>query len=188
MNRQFLGDALDWWKGGLLTWLRKDDYLRDVVVVPCFTDSKEWSKEDFALYSQLLGVDKSSIHDEGGASEYSDFFFDPDTGVKTGRVKKEAQYLTPNRLLSVLRGNPNCVAAVYQHVSRQSTHSRLNQVVEVLRQNDKKVCFCSLESSNVAMLFASRHCGRIESIHNGLTTLYRSKAPERVYLWTCVLE
>ena len=186
MNRRYLGDALDWWKGGLLTWLRKDTFLRDIVVVPCFSDAEDWTEEDLMLYSELLGVDQTRIGTERGAPEYVDIFFDPDIGVRTGKVKKKSKYVEPERLRVTLTGNPNCVVAIYQHGTRQGTRSRIKEVVEVLRQNDREGCICSSESSTVAMLFASHHCGRIESIHDGLSRLYRRMSSERTRIWKCV--
>lgn len=184
MNRQYLGDAMDWWKGALLGWLQSNQFMRDVVVVPCFTDEHSWTSKDFALYCKLLGTDRDHIRDESDVHEFSDTFFDPDTGVKTSG-SADSKYVSPERLHAVFRRNPNCVAAIYQHVSRQKTRSRISRVVEILQQSVPKACFCSSESSGVAMLFGSLHCGRIESIADGLNSLYGNKARDRVGMWKC---
>lgn len=90
---QFLGDALDHWKGSIFSRLRKAGLLEDFSVDPMLTDSEDWNTADFRLYADLLQVSidqilRHKIDLKEDRSKYfakiehsGDLFLDPDTGI-----------------------------------------------------------------------------------------------------------
>lgn len=92
MRLEFLGNALDHFKGSILRRLRSEGLLQELRVDPMATDGDSWKKDHYQLYADLLGVpaDRVFEHREpfGHRSrvldhaEYSgDLFLDPDTGI-----------------------------------------------------------------------------------------------------------
>ena len=186
MNREFLGDAQDWWKGGLLRLLTQRGLLANLQVDPRLTDPAAWRSADWALYSDLLGLPTADVRGTGEGTAGHDLFLDPDTGVRTGRVAEEAKYVTPEQVISLLATEPQRVVAIYQYVRRPPVRSRMEQVVAAFRARADDLCYCSSESrSGVAMLFVSKACDRILAIHSLFVGFYRRKARERTALWRC---
>jgi len=54
MNTQYLGDALDHWKGCLFEYLESEHALLDFGVDPMATDPDRWGETDFELYARLF--------------------------------------------------------------------------------------------------------------------------------------
>jgi hypothetical protein len=192
MNLNFLGDALDHWKGSILRLMRTEKLLVDLKVDLMATDANNWKKEDFVLFAKLLGVSPSQLVEHRGSlnenrSAYfgelsdttGDLFFDPDTGIATSRVNEPEKYLFPGELHCLL-GKGERVVAVYQHVNRQQTRNRVKKVVEVVRENHQTVACCSYESPSVAMLFFSESSSRIKPIEKYFSKLLGRHARNRV--------
>lgn len=60
MNLKHLGDALDFWKGGLIG--RLEGVLNDGHILPMFTDAPNaWTPDRLLLYAHLTGMDVSRI-------------------------------------------------------------------------------------------------------------------------------
>src|SRR5439155_23282252 len=61
MQRSYLGDALDFWKGALLALLRASSEGRRVVkLLPMFTDAG-WDSDACDTYTHLLGATRSDL-------------------------------------------------------------------------------------------------------------------------------
>ena len=54
MNLDFLGDALDHWKGSLFQSLCAAQVLRDFTVDPMATDQESWKEADFDVFETWL--------------------------------------------------------------------------------------------------------------------------------------
>lgn len=54
MNLEFLGDALDHWKGSLFQSLCAGQVLHDFAVNPMATDQESWKEADFEVHARLI--------------------------------------------------------------------------------------------------------------------------------------
>lgn len=117
MNLQYLGDALDHWKGAILGYLQTRGQLSELAVDAMATDADEWHTADHQLFASLLHIQstqilshsKSLVRDRVGyfaeITHQGDLFLDPDTGVATGRVGSEEKYLMPHELINLLNAD-----------------------------------------------------------------------------------
>lgn len=56
MNLQYLGDALDHWKGAILRQLQSSRCLADLAVDAMASDASEWNATDKQLFAGLLNI------------------------------------------------------------------------------------------------------------------------------------
>jgi len=196
MNLQFLGDALDHWKGSVFEALQQSHLLCDFRVDAMASDSEAWRKQDYRLYARLLRVGQHQLvaHENvlsGNRSHYfeeisvdGDLFLDPDTGFKTGRVKKPPQYLTPAEFLFLLERDKDRIVAVYQHVRAIRTRDRVEKVLQVLRRYAGYNFSCtSYESGTAALLFFGLDRRRVEAIREHFHGLLDEHADKRIGHW-----
>jgi hypothetical protein len=195
MNLRYLGDALDHWKGSLFERLQRASLLRSLAVDAMATDAEDWQPADFALFADLLRVEGRQIlrhkHlleiDRGGyfaeITHEGDLFLDPDTGIATGKVGVDSQYLFANEVHALLARQPGRVLAVYQHIRAQKTRDRLQRVISSLKLPDQPFTCCSYESGTVAMLFFSRDAGRVDALYQHFLVSLGRHAPGRIYRW-----
>ena len=61
MNLDYLGDALDHWKGSVFAFLQGEGALRNLAVDAMATDASPWNAGDFAVYARLLRVRDDQI-------------------------------------------------------------------------------------------------------------------------------
>ncbi|HYA40080.1 MAG TPA: hypothetical protein VEF34_02155, partial [Syntrophobacteraceae bacterium] len=54
MNSQFLGDALDHWKGSIISLLLSKQLTQNIVAEPMITDLQPWQREDIDTYGRLV--------------------------------------------------------------------------------------------------------------------------------------
>ena len=108
MNRKYLGDALDHWKGSVFESLQQRNALRDFAVDTMATDMNDWQSEDINVFARLLRISASQIirhtvtlktrEKYFAEIEHSgDLFLDPDTGIQTGPVKNPTQIYSAGR-------------------------------------------------------------------------------------------
>lgn len=189
MNLDFLGDALDHWKGSLFESLQEAHALRDFGVDPMASDS--WRQEDFRLYARLLRIGRSQIirHHatlEDRAEYFSqishqgDLFLDPDTGVATGRVKHPQRYVKPSEIGQLLDCSTDRLLVVYQHVRGRQVAGRVKDVMQTLERVIGNFHACSYESGTVAMLFLSRAPERTERVEKHFVALLGRHAADRI--------
>jgi len=195
MNLQFLGDALDHWKGSVFEILQKSGQLVNFRVDAMASDAEDWGPSDWNLFSSLLRVRPDQIIPHRNSlkgsranyfqeiSESCDLFLDPDTGVQTGAVNNPWQYLRPIELVALLDKNPKHVVAVYQHVRAQATRVRVQQVLTSIKIINQGFFCTSYESGTVALLFISFDRSRVKSINNCFGALLGKHADRRVGLW-----
>ena len=194
MNLRFLGDALDYWKGAILSDLRAEDLLTNLRVDRMASD--QWQPADLALFAHLLRIKENGLishryrllqQREKYFAEISadgDLFLDPDTGIQTSAVKHIEQYLKPSELLQILEAKKDRLVAVYQHVSRVRTRRRVERILSILESEKKSDFFCvSYESGTVALLFFSYKRERIEGVRNYLCSLLKVHATHRIGCW-----
>ena len=197
MKLDYIGDALDHWKGSILEDLQKANLLRYLTVDAMASDAESWVDDDWVLYARMLRICKQQImsHQNHLSNEHSvyieeiihkgDLFLDPNTGIATCPVKKTSRpdYLLMSDLRKLLRHDDSRVIAVYQHVRGQQTRCRLNRIVSDLQELDGSFVCGSYESSVVAMMFLSRNVQRVEFITNHFRALLGRHADNRVHLW-----
>ena len=126
MRREFLSDACDFWKRGILDLIR--DHGRAMRVVPMLADVA-WSPEDLRTCADLLGTGVDNIgplrtftntarhayfSEAGMFVRERDVFIDPDTGVALANPRPA--HLVPDDVAR-LPAQDN-VVAIYQHGSR----------------------------------------------------------------------
>ncbi len=137
MNLEYLGDALDHWKGSLFEYLQSEGVVRDFIVDPMVTDPDLWTEDDFALYACLLRINLEQIirHNASLAdrsryfaemSQHGDLFLDPDTGMATNGASPIKKYVKPSEVAALLQSCASRLVAIYQHVRAQKkdAHAR----------------------------------------------------------------
>jgi hypothetical protein len=166
MNLEYIGDALDHWKGSLFSRLQKEHILKDLAADPMSTDDRYWREVDFRLYADLLQLKvgqvirhKKKLKDN--RKEYlaeikhdGDLFVDPDIGVAPTHPGPPIKYITVKEIHQLLDSRPTRILCIYQH-TRGKTRTRVNESVQMLRALNANVYFCSYESPTAAILFLS---------------------------------
>jgi len=191
MNLDYLGDALDHWKGSLFEYLRAKNLLRDFAVDPMATDRERWHEADFSLFARLLriGPDRIIRHEASllARPQYfaeiahgGDIFLDPDTGIATSGSSEAAKYVRPRELATLLASPRGRVVAVYQHVRAQKASVRVDRCLAVIAKEIDAVAWCSYESPTVAMLFLCDEDTRTREIATALKELLGRHAERRV--------
>ena len=168
MNRKFLGDAYDCWKGWLIKTLQDEKLVSDLAVDPMFTDPEPWNDADLAAYARLLYVERGQIllhtvdlaknradyFKETTEKHHGDLFLDPDTGIYSGRRQPHVKHVTAREIGSLLSDAPKRLTMIYQHTARTHMSKRVDEVTKVL-QNEVPCAWASYESATAAMLFVS---------------------------------
>lgn len=193
MNIKHLGDAFDFWKGGIIRLLNVS--LNDLHVYPMFTDtdvSNAWTPGCIQLYASLIGVDVSKVllpltrFETSIRGKYfkmvdiradADLFVDPDTGIASDRAGK-IQHIRLCEINQLLPADSSRIVMIYQH----SWH-KITWVDDCL----KKVCsyhdlkgsatFAYMGSS-VAMIFISRSQRRLKAVHQIFGKFMESTLPD----------
>jgi hypothetical protein len=191
VNSKFLGDALDHWKGSLISILSSKMLIRNVTVEPMITDVRLWSKEDLETYRRLQKLESTSpiCHRQStfsgrrdeyfdGVPEGGDVFLDPDTGIATGNGGREhVKVLELGKLLS----KSDRVLMVYQHSARGPFHKRLLEITDIVSHDIPSVHVTIYECGRVAVFFISLNRARIHEIQNALKIYLRGTAERRVW-------
>jgi len=195
MNLQFLGDALDHWKGSVFEELQKSNLLYNFKVDLLASDANYWQQKDYNIFSQLLRIfpDQIIAHQHTLQSDrksyfqeipgYGDLFLDPDTGIKTGSVKDEYQYLFPSELFNLLNKDNKRLIIVYQHVRAQKVRNRVEQVLNVLQKHQSTYFCTSYDSGTVSLLFFSLDRQRIQNITAHYRAFLGRHADNRIGQW-----
>lgn len=194
MRLQFLGDALDHWKGALFQQLCSENLLKDLHVEPMITDVRIWTPKELNTYARLLQLKSVDmiIHSDrtfiGKRLDHfksigysSDLFLDPDVGIATG--KSSRKHIMTNEIELLLENNSERVLSIYQHARQGITMpERVIEVTNYLARkiNIKDISCVSYECTMVAMLFISKNEERIESIYNYFNDLLGSVADRRI--------
>ena len=192
MNIQFLGDALDYWKGFILSRLQKGGILHDFAVDPMLTDAEKWDTADFQLYADLLQIrpdqvlrHKARLHEDrdkyfAEIRHSGDLFVDPDTGMTLRGARCE--HIKIREVCQLLGEKSPRILCIYQHI-RYRTRDRVNRLVSALRECDANIYSFSYESRTVAMLFLSRKQGRIERVERYFKDYFGRHADVRGKIW-----
>ena len=195
MNLQYLGDALDHWKGSIFEALQAGQVLRDFLVEPMATDHREWSTADWDLLARLLRIHPDQIvkHQTSFADDRAryfleipasaDLFLDPDTGIRTGAVDAVAKYVEPRELHSLLNQYSERLLVVYQHVRAKKTRDRIEEVLTAVRRVDGAFDCVSYESGTVALLFMSKSTSRVSSVRRFFESYLGRHAEGRIGNW-----
>jgi hypothetical protein len=195
MKLQFLGDALDHWKGSVFETLQQQGVLRDFFVDPMASDAPAWKPADSKLFARLLRIEQRQLVSHGhdlcnDRARYfaeippnGDLLLDPDTGIKTGTVKRIEQYLLPTELFEAMGRGENRIVVVYQHVRAKKTRERIEKVIATLNAKDGQFCCTSYESGTVAFLFLSRNGGRIGTVRDFFPQFLGAHASNRIGFW-----
>lgn len=196
MNLQYLGDALDHWKGAILAYLQAKSQLVNLSVDAMAADADEWQDGDRVLFASLLHVQASQLVNHchnlvtaraayfGEIAHAGDLFLDPDTGIATGPVQYPWQYATPQEIHTLLSAHPTRTVAVYQHIRARRTRDRIQEIIAVLAQTQPNFACASYESATVAMLFLSRSADRIAAISKSFRNWLGRHADGRIGVWT----
>jgi hypothetical protein len=191
MNLDYLGDALDHWKGSLFEYLQAENVLRDFAVDPMASDGERWNEADFSLFARLLRIGRHQIiaHQASllARAQYfaeivhgGDVFLDPDTGIATSGSSRAAKYIRPRELAMFLGFPRGRAVAVYQHVRAQKACVRVDRCVAAIAKEIDAAGWCSYESPTVAMLFLCDEDTRTSEIARALKELLGRHAERRV--------
>ena len=179
MKRAHLGDSIDFWKRGLIGYLRTAAIIERIEVVPVTTDAQAWTSVELEAYATILGVSVADLLGTGrftqsGRTPYfnslmvtTDVFVDPDTGVtEPATTAAHVSALECGRLL--VRDPPNIVM-VYQHAQRNNDWAK--RQLEVVRKALPGVQTFAYQSSVVGMLFLSWDAVRLQKVRSALSDL-----------------
>jgi len=156
------------------------------------SDAPAWELADSQLFARLLRIDERQLVSHhcdlcenrlryfAEIPPEGDLFLDPNTGIKTGNVKRLEQYLLPSELFQVLGSDKERVVVVYQHVRAKKVRERLEEVLEVVRKNNGRFSCTSYESGTVAFLFVSRSHNRIAKIRDCFLQFLGTHAKNRI--------
>ncbi len=195
MKLEFLGDALDHFKGSVFEALQSSNILENFLVDGMISDIDNWAPEHLSLYAKLLRVKRHQIvehkaHLDINRKSYfdeipqsGDLFVDPDTGIKTSPVNEVQKYLKKEELFSLMKNQKQRVVAVYQHKSRKDLRLRVDDVLKYLRLGDPNCKCLSYFAGNVALLFFCFQLDRIEAIRAHFHKFLGYRADNRVGLW-----
>ncbi|MGD0827224.1 MAG: hypothetical protein ABSA09_03970 [Desulfobaccales bacterium] len=197
MKLEFLGDALDHWKGSVFEGLQSSNVLNGFRVDAMISDIGNWAPEHLSLYAKLLRVKSHKIVEHKGTldrnrKEYfdeiprsGDLFLDPDTGIMPCSGG-DIRHLKHEELFSLMNYEGKRVVAVYQHGSHtMSLKSRVEDVLNMLRSVHPN-CYCASyysSSCNVTLLFFSFQRNHIESVNRYFHKLLGSHGDKRIGLW-----
>lgn len=194
MNLEFLGDALDHWKGALFASLQKEKILRDFAVDPMATDQDSWGKKDREVYARLLRIKQSQVIRHkvslqkrakyfGEIAHKGDLFLDPDTGVETPGVKGDrCRYVRPAEIGQLFDRSDERLLIIYQHVRGKRVSDRVEKVLKTLHDEIDQFRCCSYESGTVAMFFLSRLEARTSTVAKHFKAVLGRHANGRIRL------
>jgi hypothetical protein len=192
MNKKYLGDAFDHWKGSLIQILNDNGAIQNLAVEPMITDEKKWGNNDLEMYKKLLNLpetskichrsktfrnDRRQEYFKNDISEKCDLFLDPNTGIAPGhppenRVKiKEIKYLLER----------NGVLMIYQHLARNSAKNQRSILEKRIEKIGVPRHYCVYQCGQVAMIFISRKQNRIEKIKKTLKSYLCGTAAKRIW-------
>ena len=175
MNKNFLGDALDHWKGSLLGRLEQRGLGVDIHVVPMLT-RVGWNKQFLTLYADLLHRrhDQVLLADEVFESRNresyfakvewtGDLFLDPDTGLGQRRGHQHVVAADLRQLLD--GGDEDRIIMVYQHAWRTSNpHGLIKRIAREVEAHA-----LSMVSSQVEMVVFCRDKAKTDRLLDALT-------------------
>lgn len=204
MNLDFLGDALDHWKGGIFRWLKDWGILYDLKCDLMATDQHLWKEFDYSLYAKIVGIDNNqiirhnlSITNQENRRKYfeeinhkGDIFFDPDIGLdarKTTVPQSDLpKYLTCQELIDQLLGHRNSLVMVYQHIRSRITSERVDEIICILTERFPETRFSCLtyESSSVVMLIFSLNNDRIRNAMGKFESVLGTNVKNRIRIKT----
>jgi hypothetical protein len=197
MKKEFIGDALDHYKGSILKLLSSDDLLENLAIEPMITDDNAWTPDEISLYLRLLCAPENTqiIHKGkpflGNRKKYfaeinqtGDVFLDPDTGVTTSKVSPGHIKATElNIILNEDRMNKS-VLIVYQHNAiGRKFEERIKEIVEHVLAVIEKGCCTTYEGRQVGMIFLSKNEDRIKLIHQRFKEFLGEKYAFRTRIW-----
>jgi len=184
MNLNHLGDAFDFWKGGILEPLNCN--LNNLHVLPMFTDENvpcTWTEDHLQHYAQLLRIHdierilkKEVPFNRTGRGDYFqdvngelDLFIDPDIGIEP-QSGGDVKHIKLEELAMLLRKNPQRVLLVYQHSNPKKDWLE-DVLVRVRDSRPLNGCECfAYQAGRVAMIFiSSRANERLSAIWQALS-------------------
>jgi len=196
MNRKFLGDAFDDWKGSIIQRLSSEGLLKNLAVEPMITDKQPWAEKELSTYSRLLNLwdihlilHRTQVF-AGNRMEYfksighrGDLFLDPDTGITTGKTSHK--HITASELKNLLESDTtrSRLLLVYQHAAHGSFQDRVESIAQHVFRRIQNLCCTTYECGTVAMLFFSFHKGRIVAIKRFFDDLLGNGDNGRVRIW-----
>ena len=186
MNLKHLGDALDFWKGGLIG--RLEGVLNDGHILPMFTDAPNaWTPDRLLLYAHLTGMDVSRIlrhdisfrltnrrnyFDNLPIANHVDLFVDPDTGIEpAGGGNCKYKYIKLDELARLLPESSSRILLVYQHKPRTKDWPSecLKRTAKALQLEDR--CLFAYNAGDASMIFLSRDGRRLTVVRKALGKL-----------------
>jgi hypothetical protein len=191
MHREYLGDALDHWKGGLFELLQSEGVLHNFNVDAMASDG-HWDDDEIDLYARLLRVNRQQfvrhcfdlVKDRAKyfseIPKKGDIFFDPDRGILADAYPR-FRHLTPTELFEIMNGEPARIVAVYQHKwQRKTMATTMEQVLAALESRNMPFACSWYSSGTVAMLFISQTRDRVKSVRDCFCQLLGQRANRRV--------
>jgi hypothetical protein len=193
MHLQWLGDALDHWKGAMFEYLQNEGKLANFRVDPMATDDASWSLADLRLYARLLRVSDNRVirHQmvlRASRAKYfleipddGDLFLDPDVGIHVGeKPGKNPTHLMPDEIFQLMSKGGR-ILAVYQHKhQRLGMNITLDRMFDALRHNRGSFSCVSYLSGTVALMFLSRTSERTDDIASRFRDLLGGHANNRI--------
>lgn len=190
MRLEYLGDALDHFKGALFRRLKDADLIHDLAADPMATDVEDWTEDDYRLYSDLVAISsEKTLRDQGTLNKVGrrplglpghrgDLFLDPDTGVRTGSQSTARKFVLPEEVGPLLESSRLLI--IYQHAWRADESESVRQAVAAVRRVEAGITAAAYTSRQVGMLFLSRDSERVSAVASWMRKWLGSKG-QRVF-------
>jgi hypothetical protein len=176
VRREWLGDALDFWKRSFIEVLNASAPTPSSLrVLPMFTDAG-WSTAEIDTYASILGVPTTALMTtaqltKSGRAGYfativsglqANVFLDPDNGIAPS--KPEPAHVAAAEVFALL--TPENVVAVYQHRPQRVSTPWLARYAQLVAATGARVV--GYESAQVGMLFVTRSTVREADVRAAL--------------------
>jgi hypothetical protein len=191
MNLTHLGDAFDFWKGGVIGALAGLGHLQDVHVLPMITDwpiRERWQDGHFALYAALLGVARERVlrQDVEFTTEtradyfridphLGDVFVDPDTGIEP-TTRGGTEHMRRQEIAMLLPAEASRIVLVYQHAYRKDDYAAAT-LKQIAADDCLRGCHAfAYKGGNVSMIFVSRDGARLATVRSAVHSFFSAKS------------
>lgn len=174
MNKRYLGDAYDFWKGGILRILFNGKTFKktDLKVKPMIT-GKDWKDEDYHIYADFLNISKKNIiKAEEIKIEESFIFLDPDTGAETPGGDCGPKRLKINQIKDYLTKKNTLI--LYQHRRRLEggIDGTCKEVKKQIQKEVKNINVSYVRTNSAAILFISQNKKHINRLVSALRKVF----------------
>jgi hypothetical protein len=177
MKLDYLGDSLDFFKGAVLSRLESEGLVRNLKIVPMFSDAAAWTPNRIGVYASLLGKAPQDVQPEGehalfpdnldfyrmrvkASCETGDLFIDPDTGIEPEALV-DSKHLRRSDLDALVLAEASRLVIVYQHNARREMEQDVQSWRKSLGKLSRGTIWGVFHGGHAALILLSRAPDRV---------------------------